>query len=259
MSKDKKIKRRQFLQLAVVGTAGAALAGCTPPATPTPTSAPVKPSAPTATLEPTLPPPTATEAAGEKIGSELIGKLEGPEIIRDVAKFPTKFGEAPALADMVKAGTLPPIEERLPNPDDLMVIKPLDEIGKYGGTWRRAFTGPGDHENGNRLVSNDKILHFDYTGSTIMPSLAKDWSVSDDGKTTTITLRKGAKWSDGTPLTADDFMFWFEDIYSDPKIVPTPFPEMQINGKPGVMKKIDDFTVAFEFPEAYSFFVYQLA
>ncbi len=258
MSKDRKINRREFLQLAAVGTAGAALAACTAPATPTATSAPIQ--APTATPEPTLAPATevATEAAS-KIGSELIGKLEGPEIIRDAAKFPTKFGEAPALADLVKAGKLPPVEERLPNPEDLMVIQPLHEVGKYGGTWRRAFTGPGDHENGNRLVSNDKILHFDYTGATIMPSLAKDWSVSDDGKTITITLRKGAKWSDGQPLTADDFMFWFEDIYSDPKIVPTPFPEMQINGKGGVMKKVDDLTVAFEFPEAYSFFVYQLA
>jgi peptide/nickel transport system substrate-binding protein len=258
MSK-KKINRREFLQLAAMGTAGAALTACTTP-TPPPTTAPVE--APTATLAATVPPATeaatATEAAA-KIGSELIGKLEGPEIIRDVTKFPSKFNEAPVLADLVKAGTLPPVEERLPNPEDLMVIKPLNEIGKYGGTWRRAFTGPADHENGNRINSMDKILHFDYTGSTIMPSLAKDWKISDDGKTITITLRKGAKWSDGEPLTADDFMFWFEDIYSDPKIVPTPFPEMQINGKPGVMKKIDDFTVAFEFPEPYSYFVYQLA
>jgi len=259
MSKEKKINRREFLQIALVGTAGAALASCTPPAPSTPTTA--KPEVPAATLEATLPPatPPPTEEAGAKIGSELIGKLEGPEIIREAAQFPSTFSEAPDLADMVKAGTLPPVEERLPDPEDLMVIKPLEEIGQYGGTWRRAFTGPGDHENGNRIVSMDKILHFDYTGATIMPSLAKDWTVSDDGKTITITLRKGAKWSDGAPLTADDFMFWFEDIYSDPKIVPTPFPEMQINGKPGVMKKIDDFTVAFEFPEPYVFFVHQLA
>ena len=79
-------------------------------------------------------------------------------------------------------------------------------------------------------------MHFDYTGNKVMPSLAKDWDVSDDGMTITIYLRKGAKWSDGAPLTADDFIFWFEDIYSNPEIVPTPFPEMTINGQPGVMK-----------------------
>lgn len=251
---SRKIYRREFLQLAAMGTVGAALAACTTPNAPT--SAPAPTQAPVATAKPTLPPPTQ---AATKIGAELIGKLEGPEFIRDVAKFPAKFGEAPALAELVQAGKLPPVEKRLPNPKDLMVIKPLHETGKYGGTWRRAFTGPADHENGNRIVSNDKILHFEYTGATIRPSLAKAWSVSDDGKTITITLREGARWSDGEPLTADDFLFWFDDIYSNPKIVPTPFPEMQINGKAGVMKKVDDLTVAFEFPEPYSFFVYQLA
>lgn len=254
MSKPKKIDRREFLRLAAMSAAGAALASCGS----TPVSPTATPEAPTAA--PAIVPTTAP-ATGEapKIGSQLIGKLEGPEIIRDVAQFPKKFGEAPSLADLVKAGTLPSVDKRLPNPDNLMVIKPLHETGQYGGTWRRAFTGPADHENGNRINSLDKILHFDYTGLKIMPSLAKDWKVSDDGKTTTIYLREGAKWSDGDPLTADDFMFWFEDIYSNPEIVPTPFPEMQINGKPGVMKKIDQYTIAFEFPEPYAYFVYELA
>ena len=45
-----------------------------------------------------------------------------------------------------------------------MVVKPVHTIGKYGGTWRRGFTGPGDGENGNRIVSTDKILFWDYTG-----------------------------------------------------------------------------------------------
>ena len=199
------------------------------------------------------------QAAPAKIGSSLIGKLEGPEIILDAKAFPKTFKEAPTLDAQVKAGKLPPVDKRLPEPSQLFVVKPLQEIGKYGGNWRRAFTGPADHENGNRINSIDKILTFDYTGTKIIPSLARDWKVSDDGKTTTIYLRKGAKWSDGKPLTADDFMFWYEDIYLNKNIVPTPFFEFQINGKDGKMRKIDDYTVAFEFPEPYAFFVYQLA
>jgi peptide/nickel transport system substrate-binding protein len=201
----------------------------------------------------------AQTAAPEKIGSSLIGKLEGPEIIRNPAQFPKTFKEAPMLAEQVKAGKLPPVEKRLPEPSQLFVVKPLREIGKYGGTWRRAFTGPADHENGNRINSADKILTFDYTGTKIVPSLARDWKVSEDGKTTTIYLRKGARWSDGAPFTANDFIFWYEDIYQNKNIVPTPFFEFQINGKDGKMRKIDDYTVAFEFPEPYEFFVYQLA
>ena len=194
-----------------------------------------------------------------KIGSSLIGKLEGPTILRDTKAYPKAFKEAPMLAEKVKAGKLPAVAKRLPEPSQLFVVKPLKETGKYGGNWRRAFTGPADHENGNRINSADKILTFDYTGSKIIPCLARDWKVSADGKTTTIFLRKGAKWSDGKPLTANDFMFWYEDIYLNKNIVPTPFFEFQIDGKDGKMRKIDDYTVVFEFPEPYDFFVYQLA
>jgi len=197
--------------------------------------------------------------AAPKIGASLIGKLEGPEIVRDAKAFPKTFKEAPALAAQVKAGKLPAVDKRLPEPSQLFVVKPLREVGKYGGNWRRAFTGPADHENGNRINSADKILTFDYTGTKIAPSLARDWKISDDGKTITIYLRKGAKWSDGKPFTANDFIFWYEDIYLNKNIVPTPFFEFQIDGKDGTMRKIDDYTVAFEFPEPYAFFVYQLA
>jgi peptide/nickel transport system substrate-binding protein len=201
----------------------------------------------------------AAGSAPPKLGSSLIGKLEGPQVVVDTKAFPKSFKEAPMLDPLVKAGKLPPVAKRLPDTSQLLVIKPLHETGKYGGNWRRAFTGPADHENGNRINSADKILTFDYTGTKIIPSLARDWKVSDDGKTTTIYLRKGAKWSDGKPLTADDFIFWYEDIYLNKNIVPTPFFEFQINGKDGKMRKVDDYTVAFEFPEPYSFFVYQLA
>ena len=117
--------------------------------------------------------PLAAQAGEQKIGAQLIGKLEGPELVLDPAKWPKKFGEAPALAELVKAGKLPPVEQRIP--EEPMVVKPLHSIGKYGGTWRRGFTGPADGENGNRIVSTDKILFWDYTGTKIMPCVARDW------------------------------------------------------------------------------------
>ena len=201
----------------------------------------------------------AAQTAPPKIGSSLIGKLQGPEIVLDTKAFPKSFKEAPTLNALVKAGKLPAVDKRLPDASQLFVIKPLHEIGKYGGNWRRAFTGPADHENGNRINSLDKILTFDYTGTKIIPSLARDWKVSDDGRTTTIYLRKGARWSDGQPFTADDFMFWYDDIYLNKNLTPTPFFEFQINGKDGKMRKVDQYTVAFEFPDPYAFFLYQLA
>ena len=144
--------------------------------------------------------------------------------------MPKSFKEAPELAELVKAGKLPPVEERIGQ--DPLVVKPLRDIGKYGGTWRRGFTGPFDTSNGHRAAQNDKLLYFDYTGTKIVPNIARAWDVSPDGRVTTISLRRGMKWSDGQPFTADDFVFWFEEMYQNKEMVPTPLPVMTINGKP---------------------------
>ena len=50
-------------------------------------------------------------------------------------------------------------------------------------------------------------------------------------------------------------MFWYEDGYLNKNVCPTPFFEFQIDGTAGIMKKIDNYTIAFEFPEPYAFFV----
>ena len=62
------------------------------------------------------------------------------------------------------------------------------------------------------------------------------------------------KWSDGAPFTADDFVFWFEDLYTNKEIVPTPIADMQPQGKPGRVVKVDETTVRFEFDVPYPLF-----
>src|SRR4030095_1758106 len=96
-----------------------------------------------------------------KVGAQLIGKREGAEVVTDPALIPKSFKEAPQLAELVKAGKLPPVQERI-GPDPLLV-QPLRANGEYGGTWRRAFTGPFDPSNGHRVAQNDKLLYYDYT------------------------------------------------------------------------------------------------
>ena len=189
--------------------------------------------------------------------SGLVGTLENPTIITDPAQWPKQFHEAPALAALVKAGKLPPVEQRLPQ--EPLVLKPLRSVGKYGGTWRRGFLGPGDSENGNRIRAADKLLFWDMSGTKIMPNVAKGWDVSPDGRRTTLFLRKGMKWSDGSPFTANDFVFWFEDVYQNKDLIKSPAPEFSSNGKPGRVVKIDETTVAFEFDEPHLLFLSQLA
>jgi peptide/nickel transport system substrate-binding protein len=189
--------------------------------------------------------------------SGLVGKLENPTIVADPAQWPKQFSEAPALSELVKAGKLPPVAQRLPQ--EPMVIKPLRSVGKYGGTWRRGFLGPGDSENGNRVRASDKLLFWDVSGTHIVPNAAKGFETSADGRRTTLYLRKGMKWSDGAPFTADDFMFWYEDMYQNKDLIKSPAPELAVNGKQGRISKVDETTVLFEFDDPHFLFASQLA
>ena len=192
----------------------------------------------------------AAGALAQMAKSGLIGKLEGPEVVTDPAKFPKTLNEAPQLAALVKAGKLPPVAERVGQ--DPLVIKPLREIGRYGGTWRAGFTGPADFWNGFRCCSGpDHLMFWDYTGDKVMPNLARGLEMQDGGRAWLLHLRRGMKWSDGKPFTADDFVFWFEDIYRNKDLIPTPSAAMAINGKQGTIEKVDTHTVRYKFPEPY--------
>src|SRR5262245_31004385 len=52
-------------------------------------------------------------AQGAKPAANLIGKLEGAEVVLDPARYPKSFNEAPMLAELVKAGKLPKVQDRI--------------------------------------------------------------------------------------------------------------------------------------------------
>lgn len=192
----------------------------------------------------------AMEAFAQAAETSLVGQLEGPEIITDRALFPKSFGEAPELGELVKAGSLPPAAERIG--EDPLVIRPVHEIGRYGGTWRRVFTGPGDFFNGIRALSGpDRMFYYDYTGNKVVPNIAVGYDVEDSGKTTLVKLRRGMHWSDGAPFTADDVMFWYEEIYKNSELIGTPHPHLILNDKEVIVEKVDQHTVALIAPESY--------
>ena len=198
---------------------------------------------------------TATPEGPPVLATGLVGELEGPEIITDPSQYPTSFNEAPMLAEMVAAGELPPVEERLPSPEDVLVISPVEEIGKYGGTWRRGFTGPADGQNGHRVAGGDRFVFWNATNfPEVVPNLAKAWEVSDDGTTITVFLRDGAKWSDGAPFTADDVLFWFEHMYLNEELVPVGSPFFKPD-EGAELSKVDDLTIQFKFPAPNSLFL----
>ena len=130
----------------------------------------------------------------------------------------TKYKEAPALAEQVKAGKLPPVEQRLP--EEPLVVPVVEQVGQYGGVWRRAFLGPADANNYVRVVY-DALFRFSPDGAKIEPKIAAGGEPSADFKTWTIKLRKGAQWSDGAPFTADDIVFWYKDVLLNKDLTPT--------------------------------------
>jgi peptide/nickel transport system substrate-binding protein len=63
------------------------------------------------------------------------------------------------------------------------------------------------------------------------------------------------RWSDGEPFTADDIMFWYEDIALNEFLTPT-FPAwLTVGGKPVVIEKVDDYTVTFKFATPYGILI----
>ena len=59
----------------------------------------------------------------------------------------------------------------------------------------------------NGLVAQD-------AKAELVPGAAESWTVSEDGLTYTFKLREGAVWSDGSPVTADDFVFAWQRVVS---------------------------------------------
>lgn len=154
-------------------------------------------------------------------------------------------GEAPALAEMVAAGELPPLEERLPI--EPMVIEPIDGIGQYGGRLRRAYLGPADGCNYWR-ISRGGLFRFSVDGFTVIPSLAKGWESNEDGTEWTVFLREGTKWSDGDPFDATDFMWHYENVLLNEELTPV-LPQFLRSGDGfGSMEAIDDYTIKFTYP-----------
>ena len=173
-------------------------------------------------------------------------------------------GEAPILAEMVKGGKLPPLAERLPkNP---LVVTPAETVGVYGGTLRSLISGPGDFSWFRTMLGYENLLIWDLKAENAVPNLAASIEASPDATSYTFKLREGMKWSDGEPFTAQDIMFWWNDLYTNDKVPPAA-TSLAVTFKPRFMREgsnprveaLDDTTVKFSFDKPYAMFPLQLA
>ncbi len=78
-------------------------------------------------------------------------------------------------------------------------------------------------EGGNMLLHAFECLLIVDQDGKLAPGQAESWETSEDGLTWTFHLREGLKWSDGTPLTANDFVYSWKRV-CDP-MVAAPYAE----------------------------------
>ncbi|MEL7243470.1 MAG: ABC transporter substrate-binding protein [Cyanobacteria bacterium J06573_2] len=120
-----------------------------------------------------------------------------------------------------------------------------------------------DPKTFNYALSQESPNIFSYTfeglttlnpiSGEIEPGLAKSWEMSDDGLEFVFTLRENLKWSDGKPLTSDDVVFSYNDIYFN-KEIPTDVRDGLKMGEKELLpkvEKVDEKKVKFILPEPF--------
>ena len=223
------------------------------PARPAATAAPAATARPAATAAPVVEareveapkPAEEKKAAALAMTGKTLEEVAGLHDYYVELPMPTSFGESPVWARMVARGELPPVEDRLPR--EPQIINTVDGIGVYGGTWRRAFTSPRDGQNYDR-ISHDWMMLRDIDTVTKRPHLVDKWEVADE-KVFTYYLREGVKWSDGTPLTTEDFRFAHEEVSYNDEINPGRGKRLSYTEFSPLFEVIDDYTYRYVFEE----------
>ncbi|MCP8937985.1 ABC transporter substrate-binding protein [Alsobacter sp. SYSU M60028] len=184
-------------------------------------------------------------------GAATLAVAAGPAFAQGAAK------ESPELAKLAADGKLPKLADRLPqNP---LVLKGVDGVGRHGGTLRRGLRGSADHNGILRMVGHQGLVRWNPQFTEVGPNVAEKWTVNADATEYVFTLRKGMKWSDGQPFTADDVVFAIEDCAKNTELFKSPPSQLVINGKAGTATKVDDTTVKISFASPYGTFLEQLA
>ncbi len=160
------------------------------------------------------------------------------------------------------------------NFEKLDIEKAQLSIGTSGGTL--SFILNGDPKTLNPALAQETtstaVIGDLFTGLTkvdlksmkVVPDLAQEWTELEGGKRYVFKLKSNLRWSDGTPITADDVVFTYRDIYLN-KEIPNSTGDMLMGilkskeDIQGFVKKIDDLTVEFNLSSPFASFLQALS
>ena len=147
-----------------------------------------------------------------------------------------------------------------PSPTTQEATSQERQVGTRGG--RLVVADRGTPKTFNYLLAGDVVsatvasylmsaalVEMDHDTQAFVPGLAESWEASDGGKTITVKLREGLKFSDGTPITADDFLFTLK-VAVDEKSGALFRESFSSNGQPIKATKMDDRTFKLEQAQA---------
>ena len=168
------------------------------------------------------------------------------------------FIEAPALEPLVAAGKLPALAQRLPQTPRLIEISVEGRSpGEYGGVLRLLMGGQRDIRmmtiyGYTRLVVFNERLE-------LTPDLLESFDV-EEGRIFTLHLRRGHKWSDGSPFTTEDFRYFWDDVANNERLSPGgPPPTLLPDGRRPKFEVIDEATVRYSWDVPNPSFIPSLA
>lgn len=166
--------------------------------------------------------------------------------------------EIPMLEEQVKSGQLPSMEERLPVKPRMIDFESDNKtLGKYGGDLR-LLMGKAKDLGQITVYTYARLVGYasDYT---IQPDIAEAFVVGD-GRDFVFKLRKGHRWSDGHPVSSEDFRYFWEDMVKNEKLGKKGVPsQMLVDGKEPKFQVIDELTFRYTWEKPNPSFLPALA
>jgi peptide/nickel transport system substrate-binding protein len=177
---------------------------------------------------------------------------------RSPAAQPAKMKEPFFLGHPVATGDLPPVAQRVPETPSVVSLNGDGQSpGRYGGDLRLLMGKPKDVRM-MAVYSYARLVSYD-TEMKIVPDILERLDVHEH-RVFTLHLRKGHRWSDGRPFTAEDFRYYMEDVAGNRQLAPFGLPKtLLIDGEPPRFEVLNETTVRYSWSRPNPYFVPALA